>query len=59
VTKINGEGDAKVIVKALGSSGVADPLNQRQSIGWKINAFVAKRLEETAIARLESVPSNA
>jgi hypothetical protein len=45
-------------VKPLGSSGVADALNQRQSIGWKINAFVAKRLKEEAIVRVESVPSN-
>jgi len=59
VTKINGEGDVQTIVKALGSSGTADPLNQRQSIGWKINAFVAKRLKEEAIVRIESVPSNA
>jgi N4-gp56 family major capsid protein len=58
ITKINGEGDAQTIVKALGSSGVADALNQRQSIGWKINAFVAKRLKEEAIVRVESVPSN-
>jgi N4-gp56 family major capsid protein len=59
ITKINGNGDAQVIVKPLGSSGVSDALNQRQSIGWKINAFVAKRLKEEAIVRVECVPSNA
>jgi N4-gp56 family major capsid protein len=59
VTKIQGEGDVQTIIKALGSSGTADPLNQRQTIGWKINAFVAKRLKEQAIIRIESVPSNA
>jgi N4-gp56 family major capsid protein len=59
LTKIAGEGDVQVIVKALGSSGSLDPLNQRQTIGWKINAFVAKRLKEQAIVRLECVPSNA
>jgi N4-gp56 family major capsid protein len=59
VTKIQGEGDVATIIKALGSSGTADPLNQRQTIGWKINAFVAKRLKEQAIVRIESVPSNA
>lgn len=59
ITKIAGEGDVKSIVKGLGSSGTEDPLNQRQSIGWKINAFVAKRLEEQAIARYESVPTQA
>lgn len=59
VTKIQGEGDVQTIIKPLGSSGSADPLNQRQTIGWKINAFVAKRLKEEAIVRVESVPSNA
>lgn len=59
ITKIEGEGDVEVIVKALGSAGSTDPLNQRQTIGWKINAFVAKRLKEEAIVRLESVPSQA
>jgi N4-gp56 family major capsid protein len=59
VTKIAGEGDVKTIIKSLGSSGTADPLNQRQTIGWKINAFAVKRLKEEAIVRIESVPSNA
>jgi N4-gp56 family major capsid protein len=59
VTKIQGEGDVQTIIKPLGSSGSADPLNQRQTIGWKINAFVAKRLKEQAIVRIEAVPSNA
>ena len=59
VTKINGEGDVKTIIKPLGSSGTSDPLNQRQTIGWKINAFVAKRLKEEAIMRIEAVSSNA
>lgn len=59
ITKIQGNGDVKVIIKALGSAGTADPLDQRQTIGWKVNAFVAKRLEEAAIFRYESVPTNA
>lgn len=58
ITKINGEG-VQTITKTLGSAGTEDPLNQRQSIGYKINAFVAKRLYEEAIVRYESVPSNA
>src|SRR6185312_5516727 len=58
ITKIKGEG-VETIHKALGSAGTADPLNQRQSIGWKINAFAVKRLYEEAIVRYESVPSNA
>lgn len=59
ITNIKGEGDIKSIIKGLGSAGSTDPLNQRQTIGWKVNAFVAKRLDELAIARLESVPTNA
>ena len=55
--KIEGEGDVQTIVKALGSAGTEDPLNQRQSIGYKINAFAVKRLYEEAIVRYESVPS--
>lgn len=58
ITKINGEG-IKTIVKTLGSAGTTDPLNQRQSIGFKINAFAVKRLYEEAIVRYESVPTNA
>lgn len=59
VTKIKGNGDVQTIVKALGSAGTLDPLNQRQSIGFKINAFAVKRLYEEAIVRYESVPTNA
>jgi N4-gp56 family major capsid protein len=57
ITKINGQG-VETYVKPLGSAGTADPLNQTQTIGTKINAFVAKRLEEQAITRYESVPVN-
>ena len=39
----------KIIVKALGSSGVADPIDQRQSIGFKVDGF------GLAIKRPESV----
>jgi len=59
ITKIKGNGDVQTIIKALGSAGTADPLNQRQTIGWKVNAFAVKRLYEEAIIRYESVPSNA
>jgi N4-gp56 family major capsid protein len=59
ITKIEGNGDVQTIIKPLGSSGTSDALNQRQTIGWKFNAFVAKRLKEEAIVRLEFVPANA
>lgn len=57
ITKISGEG-VETYVKPLGSAGTKDPINQEQTIGTKINAFVAKRLEEQAITRYESVPTN-
>lgn len=59
ITKIKGNGDIQTITKGLGSAGTADPLNQRQSIGWKMNAFVAKRIYEEGICRYEHVPTNA
>jgi N4-gp56 family major capsid protein len=58
ITKIKGHG-VETIVKALGSAGSEDPLNQRQSIGVKLKAFAVKRLQEEGIFRYESVPSNA
>jgi hypothetical protein len=37
---MEGVSDApKIIIKALGSSGVADPIDQRQSIGFKVDGF--------------------
>lgn len=54
---IKGEGSVKSIIKPLGSSGTLDPLNQRGSIGWKVNAFGLVRLEELALVRYEHVPS--
>ena len=46
-TGLSGEGQAKMYVKAKGSSGVLDPIDQRQSIGFKINSvgFGSTRLE--------------
>lgn len=57
-TNIAGEGDVESIIKDLGSAGTADPLNQRSSAGWKLNAFGMIRLEELALVRYEHVPSN-
>lgn len=39
-------------VKAIGSSGTADPLNQRGSTGWKVNA-VFKILNDSCGVRVE------
>ena len=40
------------IVKPLGSSGTADPLNQRSTSGWKAT-FVAKILQQAFMVRIE------
>ena len=42
----------KIIIKPFGSSGTEDPLNQRQTQGWKA-MFTAVRLNELAMVRLE------
>ena len=46
-TGLSGEDNAKMYVKPLGSAGVLDPIDQRQSIGFKINSvgFGSTRLE--------------
>jgi len=56
-TGISGEDNAKMYTKALGSAGVLDPIDQRQSIGFKINdvGFGSARLE--AIVDYVCVPS--
>lgn len=48
-----GDGKAQIIVKALGSSGTSDPLNQRATVGWKM-FFNAKILNQLAITRIET-----
>ena len=56
-TGISGEDSAKMFVKPKGSSGVLDPIDQRQSIGFKINSvgFGSTRLE--AVVDYICVPS--
>ena len=46
-----------MIVKAPGSSGSADPLNQRGSIGWKVGFFAAAVLQDDFIVRIEHAVS--
>jgi len=50
-TNISGGDNAKMYVKPLGSAGVLDPIDQRQSIGFKINGvgFGSPRLEAIAV----------
>lgn len=56
VTKLEGAG-IKIITKGLGSAGVDDPLDQRQSIGWKITGFGAKVLNQESVVNYWVVPS--
>ena len=55
ITKLEGSG-IRVISKGLGSGGVEDPLDQRQSIGYKINGFSAKVLNSESVVNYWSVP---
>ena len=52
VTELDG-GGLQHIVKQLGSSGTADPLNQRATAGWKLTK-VAERLVEQYMVRIEA-----
>lgn len=53
VVDVAGRSKPEMIVKGAGSSGTADPLNQRATSGWKA-MFTAKRLQELAMVRIES-----
>jgi len=59
ITKLAGEGNVRVITKGLGSAGVSDPLDQRQSIGYKITGFGAKVLRPESVINYWSVPNAA
>lgn len=52
ISRISGEA-MKNIVKAVGSAGTADPLNQRSTSGWKAT-LAALILNQAYILRLES-----
>jgi len=53
VVDIEGSGNVKNIIKPLGSAGSEDPLDQRQTTGWKVQAFACVRLQELAVLRIE------
>lgn len=56
IVDIAGSGNVQNIVKPHGSSGTADPLNQRATTGWKA-LFTAKILQQTAMVRIEHAVS--
>ena len=53
--KLGGKGkpNIRIIVKPLGSSGTADPLDQRGTIAWKVPFFACAVLQDDFIVRLE------
>ena len=57
ITKLQGEGNVRVITKGLGSAGVSDPLDQRQSIGYKITGFSAKVLRPESVVNYWANPT--
>lgn len=50
---IDGSMAVQSIVKAVGSGGTADPLNQVSTCGWKIPAFTSKILMPNWMIRIE------
>jgi hypothetical protein len=58
-TEIAGQGNAKMYVKPLGSAGVLDPIDQRQSIGFKINSVGFGSTRPEAVVCYYCVPSQA
>jgi N4-gp56 family major capsid protein len=55
MVKLGGKGkpNIQIIVKPLGASGDADPLNQRGSIAWKVPFFACAVLQDDFICRVE------
>ena len=58
-TGISGRTGAKFYVKPKGSAGVLDPIDQRQSIGFKIDTLGFNCLRPEAIVRFTFVPQHA
>lgn len=57
IVDIDGSGSMEIIVKPHGSSGTADPLNQRATIGAKVMAYTAVILQPLWIIDIEHVVS--
>ena len=49
----------RIIIKALGSSGVADPIDQRQSIGFKVDGFGLAIKRPEAVVVTFGIPRHA
>ena len=54
VVELEGKaGKPSIIHKGLGSAGTNDPLDQEQTLGWKIPAFTTRILHDEALVRYE------
>ena len=53
IVDIEGSRKPRIIIKNAKEGGSADPLEQRNTVGWKA-FFAAKRLQELAMVRIES-----
>lgn len=58
-TGISGRSGAKFYVKAKGSAGVLDPIDQRQSFGFKIDTLGFTCVRPEALVQFIFVPKNA
>jgi hypothetical protein len=56
-TGMSGQDNAKMYVKAKGSAGVLDPIDQRQSIGFKINSVGFGSARPEAVHDYICIPS--
>lgn len=56
-TGLAGEDSAKMFVKPLGSAGVLDPIDQRQSIGFKINSVGFGSMRVEAVVDYVNIPT--
>ena len=54
---VGGE-NVKIIINPPGSSGAADPLEQRGTIAWKVRGFCCTILQDAFIVRIEHGASN-
>jgi len=57
--EVNGQGNVQVFAKQKGSAGVLDPIDQRQSIGFKINTLGFKLIKDEACWLFYHVPTQA
>lgn len=50
--------NAHTIIKPMGSAGSSDPLDQMATVGWKLDGFCAKILQQGWIVRVEHAVSS-